>query len=81
MRKFDITVEGHYPSRSDYHYHDNGEFVRAEIAEDMYEALDQLSGAIIKLTDPDQPNPTGIQLCDLARDAENTLAKARGEQI
>lgn len=79
MRKFDITVEGHYPSRSDYHYHDNGEFVRAEIAEDMYEALEKLSLLFTSA------NEVSVERATIKRDSGHyrmlveALAKARGE--
>lgn len=39
MKRFDVIVEGHYPSAADREYCDDGAFVDADIAEDMLEAL------------------------------------------
>ena len=39
IKRFDIMVSGHYPSKADREYCEDGDFVDADVANDMYEAL------------------------------------------
>jgi len=71
ITSFDVTVEGHYPSKEDREYCEDGEFVDAEIARELYAALDVIWNKILSENPPDET---------LRVWAERAMAKARGEE-
>ena len=66
LQKFDVQVSGHYPDEDDRIYGNDGEFVDADIAQDLYDALE----AYVRMANAPQV---------IEQKAQDALAKARGE--
>ena len=76
LQKFDVQVSGHYPDEDDRIYGNDGEFVDADIAQDLYEALQ-------RAIDDDEMATRklgGSMSYETRVKARVALAKARGER-
>ena len=69
LQKFDVQVSGHYPDEDDRIYGNDGEFVDADIAQDLYEALAECYKWLEESADGERATKMALR----------ALAKARGE--
>jgi len=79
MRRFDIDVDGNANPWLDRDYCENGEFVDAEVAQEMYDAMKEML-ADYKDAWLEWDNENKEYGEKLINNAEAALAKARGEE-
>ena len=78
LQKFDVQVSGHYPDEDDRIYGNDGEFVDADIAQDLYNALlsaEQSIATFMRVHGYSSESGAGHILAKV----KAALAKARGE--